>query len=1177
MPSLYGTGTSYTVTASNVITLYKVSTSSAVITATTYSTNLVGLYGGSYSALPTNAAQLIQLFDNNGNVNFYLDPATNSSTIFANFIGSVVSNVSAGTGISVSTSTGSVVISNTGVLSVTAGTNTNVSSTTGNITIWSTPVATGVTSLAAGTGISVSTSTGSVTVTNVGVTGLIAGTNTNISSTTGNITIWTTGGSTFDISTWTNQRLFTTSSVQFNQISITGTNIATTVSAVSVNLSGVDTITPQNNTSIWAVNKPSTVARFLFDTYIDPDGTGNRQDRSFISGRRARGTPSAPSAVQDGDVLFRVNGFGYNGTSFPTNASAGINFVADENYTTATQAGKISFDVLPSSATTTGGVINIVVIDQNGVDIRNGKILRLTTGSNITFGDGTIQTTAFTGTVAGGVTSLAAGTGISVNTSTGAVTVSNTGVLDLTGTAALGVSASTGSITLTNLGVTSLTAGTNTNISASTGSITIWSNAVPNGVSDLTAGAGIAVSTSTGSVTVSNIGVLDLTGGTAITVSNSTGSVTINNAGVTSLTAGTNTNISSTTGNITIWTDPVVTGVTSLAAGTGISVSTSTGSVTVTNIGVLDLTGTAALGVSANTGSVTLTNLGVTSLTAGTNTNISASTGSVTIWTNTPTPFDISTWTNQRLFTTSSVQFSGMSLSTGTEVDQVVSAGGYPLDGNGQALLEQGSTQSGAMIVSNYTAGIRPTIRIRGYGQNMPGGSATTTPSAGIFIEGGRGTQTTSTALQSGDTLGGLNFGGYDGANWLTNSGTGGPNGFSPGQQFYLATENWANNGSTTTNAGTRLLMRVQPQGVQASATSRQYHYIQTWTAGSTATTAPPQLNIQQGTADSVLPNFTPSGGVGSFGIGFGSTNINYFNTKNTIYGVPSTDPAADNITLSSTNFISIVSNRRSGVTGRRDVVAAGDSLGGLLYYTQSANSATGIGNLVATMIGGALETSSVSARGTSLSMSTVQTGTTTLNTRLFLSDRLNNHNSDEHRFNAASGAAPRLSLSTTLNSNTYNSDTHTFNNTAGSSTVLALATGTNTYNNNIHNFNVAGGATSIVQFNTTTGVALKGYSETQTTAAYTATFAPNVLTATIFAMVLTGNITFNGFTNPQAGQSAVFFFTQDATGSRLLTSSMKYAGGSKTLSTAGTSTDMISVLYAGAAGYYASLVKGFV
>jgi hypothetical protein len=81
MPSLYGSTSSYTVTSTNVTTLYLGSTTT--FTATTYNTNLPGLYGGNYSALPTNAAQLIQLFDNNGNVQFFLDPATNSSTIAA--------------------------------------------------------------------------------------------------------------------------------------------------------------------------------------------------------------------------------------------------------------------------------------------------------------------------------------------------------------------------------------------------------------------------------------------------------------------------------------------------------------------------------------------------------------------------------------------------------------------------------------------------------------------------------------------------------------------------------------------------------------------------------------------------------------------------------------------------------------------------------------------------------------------------------------------------------------------------------------------------------------------------------------------------------------------------------------------------------------------------------------
>ena len=54
-------------------------------------------------------------------------------------------------------------------------------------------------------------------------------------------------------------------------------------------------------------------------------------------------------------------------------------------------------------------------------------------------------------TIAAGVTSVNAGTGISVNSSTGAVTVTNTGVTSLTAGSGISVSASTGGITVTNL------------------------------------------------------------------------------------------------------------------------------------------------------------------------------------------------------------------------------------------------------------------------------------------------------------------------------------------------------------------------------------------------------------------------------------------------------------------------------------------------------------------------------------------------------------------------------------------------------------------------------------------------------------------------------------------------------------------------------------------------------
>ena len=86
---------------------------------------------------------------------------------------------------------------------------------------------------------------------------------------------------------------------------------------------------------------------------------------------------------------------------------------------------------------------------------------------------------------------------------------------------------------------------------------------------------------------------------------------------------------------------------------------------------------------------------------------------------------------------------------------------------------------------------------------------------------------------------------------------------------------------------------------------------------------------------------------------------------------------------------------------------------------------------------------------------------------------------------------------------------------------------------------------------------------------------SPDVATGTIFRYTANSNFTFNGFTNAVAGSSATVIITQDATGSRLLTSTMKFAGGTKTLSTAAASIDIIGVFYDGTT-YYASLTKAY-
>ena len=88
----------------------------------------------------------------------------------------------------------------------------------------------------------------------------------------------------------------------------------------------------------------------------------------------------------------------------------------------------------------------------------------------------------------------------------------------------------------------------------------------------------------------------------------------------------------------------------------------------------------------------------------------------------------------------------------------------------------------------------------------------------------------------------------------------------------------------------------------------------------------------------------------------------------------------------------------------------------------------------------------------------------------------------------------------------------------------------------------------------------------------------PDAANGSIQTVTLTGSITFNGFSNPIAGQSLTLVIKQPASGGPYtLTSSMAFANGSKTLSTAANTTDMISVTYLGGTTYLAALSKGFV
>jgi len=90
----------------------------------------------------------------------------------------------------------------------------------------------------------------------------------------------------------------------------------------------------------------------------------------FFSARRARGSLSSLSAVQDGDILMRFGGSGYHGSDWTTNNRSVIEFKADGAFTSNTDTPtRIEFQTTPDGS---GTVWERMRIDNNG-DIHIGK------------------------------------------------------------------------------------------------------------------------------------------------------------------------------------------------------------------------------------------------------------------------------------------------------------------------------------------------------------------------------------------------------------------------------------------------------------------------------------------------------------------------------------------------------------------------------------------------------------------------------------------------------------------------------------------------------------------------------------------------------------------------------------------------------------------------------------
>ncbi len=117
---------------------------------------------------------------------------------------------------------------------------------------------------------------------------------------------------------------------------------------------------------------------------------------SEISGRKARGTASAPAAVQNGDALAIFGGKGYGATGF-SGFSSGMSVLAGENWTDTAQGTQLNFTTTPTG--TTQPVVRMNISSSGNVGVggfATGASLEVTNALT-GFPFANVQATSFTG------------------------------------------------------------------------------------------------------------------------------------------------------------------------------------------------------------------------------------------------------------------------------------------------------------------------------------------------------------------------------------------------------------------------------------------------------------------------------------------------------------------------------------------------------------------------------------------------------------------------------------------------------------------------------------------------------------------------------------------------------------------------------------------------------------
>ena len=377
-----------------------------------------------------------------------------------------------------------------GVAAIAAGVGVTITPSNGVGVVTVTNV--GVVSLVGTPYIGISAASGtSISLTNLGVQTLTAGTDTAVSGSTGTITVWNTS----TLQSITNRGAATSNAIQItnNSANNSGTSNSgalqvTGGAAVGGNLSVSGWVTSfgaaaWTTATLTNLNQLNNGPGYLTSATLGSFGV------SAIFGTTYLGVSNSVGAV----TLTNLGVQSFTaGSGISTSAATGtITVSSTDTLLSVTNRGAVSSNAISITNATVGSTNSGALSVTGGVAVggslyatalydntaRVWTTATLTNNNQLTNGSGFL-TSATLGLF--GVSAIAAGSGISINPSTGVglVTVTNIGVLSLASSPSIGVSAVTGaSISFTNLGVQGVIGGAGVGVSSTTGTVTLSSTA----------------------------------------------------------------------------------------------------------------------------------------------------------------------------------------------------------------------------------------------------------------------------------------------------------------------------------------------------------------------------------------------------------------------------------------------------------------------------------------------------------------------------------------------------------------------------------------------------------------------------------------------------------------------------------------------------------------------------